>query len=138
MSARDLAALARVIEAAQQMGFLSPEGLAVAIDAAGWISPDAARDMRGQIDALRDIVDEYRYCGADLRRDEYPYTCERRIGHSGPCGPTRDDADTRIGFTLTPAGEAAAGKDTRKGESTRLPVLLRKLNRPMGGGERRG
>lgn len=34
---------------------------------------------------------EYLYCGADLGRTEYPYTCERRIAHDGPCSPRRDE-----------------------------------------------
>ncbi|MEI5522487.1 hypothetical protein WB388_17950 [Streptomyces brasiliscabiei] len=37
---------------------------------------------------------EYLYCGADLGRNEYPFTCERRIGHDGKCGPNRD---TQVG-----------------------------------------
>lgn len=43
---------------------------------------------------------EYRYCGASLGRTDYPYTCERRVGHDGPCGPDRDDAG---GTTTQPA-----------------------------------
>lgn len=39
---------------------------------------------------------EYRYCGADLGRTEYPYTCNRRIAHKGPCDPTRDDAEDDV------------------------------------------
>lgn len=34
--------------------------------------------------------DEYRYCGASLGRDEYPFTCERRIAHDGLCSPEAD------------------------------------------------
>lgn len=33
---------------------------------------------------------EYRFCGADLGRDTYPFTCNRRIGHDGNCGPGLD------------------------------------------------
>lgn len=33
---------------------------------------------------------EYRYCGAALGTIEPPLTCERRIGHDGPCSPDRD------------------------------------------------
>lgn len=43
-----------------------------------------------------DTVAEYLYCGADLDRDEFPFTCYRRIGHDGACGPTTDpDASER-------------------------------------------
>jgi hypothetical protein len=46
-------------------------------------------------DGWRDTTDapaaEYRSCGADLGGDEYPFTCNRRIAHTGPCGPDRDD-----------------------------------------------
>lgn len=35
-------------------------------------------------------ADEYRFCGADLGRDEPPYTCNRRIAHEGACGPDMD------------------------------------------------
>ncbi|MEU8760705.1 hypothetical protein [Streptomyces sp. NPDC048659] len=34
--------------------------------------------------------DEYQYCGADLGRTEFPFTCYRRVAHSGPCGPAHD------------------------------------------------
>lgn len=34
--------------------------------------------------------DEYLYCGADLGRSEYPFTCERRVAHDGRCAPKRD------------------------------------------------
>lgn len=34
--------------------------------------------------------DEYRYCGADLGRTEFPFTCNRRIAHKGTCGPDWD------------------------------------------------
>lgn len=34
---------------------------------------------------------EYRYCGAALGTIEPPFTCERRIGHDGPCSPDRDE-----------------------------------------------
>lgn len=34
--------------------------------------------------------DEYRYCGADLGRTEFPFTCYRRVAHDGPCGPQPD------------------------------------------------
>ncbi|NUS78439.1 MAG: hypothetical protein HOV70_19880 [Streptomyces sp.] len=44
-------------------------------------------------DKAEATASEYRYCGADLGRAEYPFTCERRIAHKGPCAPTRDDAD---------------------------------------------
>lgn len=30
------------------------------------------------------------YCGADLDRDEFPFTCHRHVAHDGPCGPDRD------------------------------------------------
>lgn len=33
---------------------------------------------------------EYFTCGAELGRDEFPFTCERRVAHVGPCGTTRD------------------------------------------------
>lgn len=33
---------------------------------------------------------EYLSCGADLGRDEYPFTCHRRIGHNGKCSGDRD------------------------------------------------
>lgn len=35
-------------------------------------------------------ADEYRYCGADLGRSEFPFTCYRRVAHEGPCGPDMD------------------------------------------------
>ena len=35
-------------------------------------------------------VAEYLYCGADLDRTEFPFTCYRRVGHDGECGPTPD------------------------------------------------
>ncbi|MFE0651396.1 hypothetical protein ACFVZH_22685 [Streptomyces sp. NPDC059534] len=34
--------------------------------------------------------DEYQYCGADLGRTEFPFTCYRRVAHNGPCAPTHD------------------------------------------------
>jgi hypothetical protein len=37
-------------------------------------------------------MSEYFYCGADLRRDEWPYTCHRHIRHDGPCGSDRNEA----------------------------------------------
>lgn len=30
-------------------------------------------------------ADEYRFCGADLGRTEFPHTCHRRIAHEGQC-----------------------------------------------------
>lgn len=33
---------------------------------------------------------EYRFCGADLGHDEYPYTCNRRIAHQGMCSDEMD------------------------------------------------
>lgn len=33
---------------------------------------------------------EYLYCGAGLGRTEYPYKCQRRVAHHGPCSPRRD------------------------------------------------
>lgn len=36
-------------------------------------------------------MSEYLSCGADLGRDEWPHTCQRRIRHDGPCGPDRDE-----------------------------------------------
>lgn len=33
---------------------------------------------------------EYLFCGADLGRDEPPYTCNRRVAHDGACGPDMD------------------------------------------------
>ncbi|MGW6600491.1 hypothetical protein [Streptomyces sp. NPDC055036] len=34
---------------------------------------------------------EYRFCGASLGRDEYPFTCHRRVAHTGPCSGELDD-----------------------------------------------
>ena len=33
---------------------------------------------------------EYLYCGADLDREEFPFTCYRSVGHDGTCEPVRD------------------------------------------------
>lgn len=33
---------------------------------------------------------EYLYCGADLGGTTFPYTCHRRVGHTGDCEPTPD------------------------------------------------
>ncbi|MFJ8006166.1 hypothetical protein [Streptomyces fagopyri] len=33
---------------------------------------------------------EYRYCGADLDREDEPHTCHRQIAHKGECSPRRD------------------------------------------------
>lgn len=33
---------------------------------------------------------EYRFCGASLGRDEYPFTCNRRVAHQGPCSGDLD------------------------------------------------
>ncbi|MFD6531545.1 hypothetical protein [Streptomyces sp. NPDC060184] len=33
---------------------------------------------------------EYRFCGADLGRDESPFTCNRRIAHQGSCSGEMD------------------------------------------------
>ncbi|MDQ3030510.1 MAG: hypothetical protein M3R09_10905 [Actinomycetota bacterium] len=35
-------------------------------------------------------ADEYRHCGGDLGRMEYPFTCHRRIAHEGPCSGEYD------------------------------------------------
>lgn len=43
--------------------------------------------------------DEYRYCGADLGRAAFPFTCNRRIAHEGACGPERDDRRHAPGST---------------------------------------
>lgn len=43
--------------------------------------------------AMRETADgkgEYLYCGADLGRYEYPFTCNRRIGHGDQCSGDRD------------------------------------------------
>lgn len=34
--------------------------------------------------------DEYRFCGATLGRTEYPFTCNRRVAHHGPCSGEMD------------------------------------------------
>ncbi|MEV6569988.1 hypothetical protein [Streptomyces sp. NPDC051577] len=33
---------------------------------------------------------EYRFCGADLGRSEYPFTCSRRVAHKGRCSGEPD------------------------------------------------
>lgn len=33
---------------------------------------------------------EYRFCGADLGRSEFPFTCSRRVAHVGQCSPEPD------------------------------------------------
>jgi hypothetical protein len=56
---------------------------------------EAARTVRRMAESAGQVGSrdtEYRSCGADLGRDEPPFTCNRRIGHDGPCGPDRDDA----------------------------------------------
>lgn len=35
---------------------------------------------------------EYQFCGASLGRDEYPFTCNRRVAHEGPCSGALDEA----------------------------------------------
>jgi hypothetical protein len=40
--------------------------------------------------AVETDADDYRFCGADLGRTEFPFTCYRRIAHEGPCGPDMD------------------------------------------------
>ncbi|MFD9834459.1 hypothetical protein [[Kitasatospora] papulosa] len=37
---------------------------------------------------------EYRFCGASLGRDEYPFTCNRRVAHQGPCSGELDPEAT--------------------------------------------
>lgn len=60
-------------------------------DRADTIARLADKANRGAVRVFLDAGhEEYRYCGADLSRDEYPFTCERRISHDGPCGPDRD------------------------------------------------
>ncbi|MER5482984.1 hypothetical protein ABT024_07170 [Streptomyces sp. NPDC002812] len=45
---------------------------------------------------------EYRYCGADLGRIEFPFTCYRRVAHKGPHGerpdpvPVEDPHDSEL------------------------------------------
>ncbi|MGP3684098.1 hypothetical protein ACTVZO_05190 [Streptomyces sp. IBSNAI002] len=44
--------------------------------------------------------DEYRYCGADLGRTEFPFSCYRRVAHQGPCGD-RPDPEPLAGTVRT-------------------------------------
>lgn len=67
---------------------------------------------------------EYRYCGADLGRDEPPPTCNRRITHDGPCGPDHDaEKDTPAG------GESAC--DVFSAEQ--ILTMVAALQRPQTG-----
>ncbi|MFD0358411.1 hypothetical protein ACFVHW_32465 [Streptomyces sp. NPDC127110] len=46
--------------------------------------------------------DEYRFCGADLGRTEFPFTCCRRVAHKGRCSdqlnpePVEDPHDSPL------------------------------------------
>lgn len=48
--------------------------------------------VRQPLGAPADTEDEYRYCGADLGRTEFPFTCHRRVAHKGPHGERPDPA----------------------------------------------
>ncbi len=63
--------------------------------------PDPAKIAKYEAEQAQKAADETaptgeesRYCGADLGRS-YPVTCERRIAHTGPCSPIRDQDGDR-------------------------------------------
>ena len=53
---------------------------------------DRPLDSMGRCTYAGEHDEEYRLCGADLGRDEAPYTCNRRVAHGGGCSPDFDGA----------------------------------------------
>ncbi|MGW4028200.1 hypothetical protein ACWEFL_02590 [Streptomyces sp. NPDC004838] len=55
---------------------------------------------------------EYQFCGADLGRMEWPFTCYRRVAHDGPCGPVPDEDLPPRPEAVVPAPGTPTGGDT--------------------------
>ncbi|WP_413102276.1 hypothetical protein [Streptomyces sp. Inha503] len=93
-AARDAEVLRKAAEAADCLTREGSPNVTTTLESAWYDGADAAvqllHRMADEAGKVTRHAGEYRYCGADLGRDKYPYTCNRRIGHDGPCGPDRD------------------------------------------------
>lgn len=59
--------------------------------------------------------EEYRYCGADLGRTEFPFTCYRRVAHKGPCS---DRPDSEPAPVMGPGQQRLAERTMAELEAT--------------------